>query len=126
MGLFGRTKKKKQPPTFETHYSLTVFVSENALKIDYSEANKYLCGDLKVLQEDKCIRLIQGKTEIFVISNRSKAYKELVPFITYDVYSVELSKRKGDYGFYYPAKILFMLDREEGNRIAVESLFEGK
>ena len=121
MGLFDKFKKK--PPTFESHYGMTVFVAEQGLKIPYCEANKYLCGGLRLVKEDDCIRLIQKKMEIFVVSDKTKAYKKLLPFVPYDVYSVEFMKSKGKYGIYYPVRILYMLEREKGNQIAIDSLF---
>jgi len=122
MGLFDVFRKKEAPPTFETHYSMTVFVSEKALKIAYSDAVRNLVGNLNLEYDGKTIALKQGNATVFVLSNKSKGYKELMPFLPYGVYSVTLSKSKGNYGFYYPAKFLFMLEREEGNRVAMDAL----
>ena len=121
MGLFDKLKRKKEtPPSPDDSYELRVNLTEKSIKVESPENQEKYGGGLKLIDDGKAIKMLQYDTVLFEVGNRSKAYKEVKPYVPYGVYLVVLARRKGDYGYYYNVRMLFKMARTEGQRIASE------
>lgn len=94
-------------------WNVTVNVTKAGMKvrISDSEAGTYIKG-CRIAEEDGNILGKQGSKTIFVVTNRSKAFKELEPFIDRDVVQFKINKAEGEHGIYYRVQSTFRVVRD--------------
>lgn len=131
MGLFDVFRRKETPPAvtaenitpvvederFKNRFYQDVNLTEKNVKVEFDEDEKLIKGTCYLQAAHNNIQMYQEGNLIFEVSKRSKAYKELEPFVGQNVWYVVLKKRKGDYGLYYQAMIKHKLSNEEAQEI---------
>lgn len=133
MGLFDAFKKKKETTVpdvvvinnteyvederFKNRYFSEINLTEKNVKVEFDEDEKLFKGTCYLQSMNGNIQAcVEGKL-IFEVSKRSKAYKELEPFIDRNVWYIVLTKKHGDYGLWYRALIKHQLSKEEAQEI---------
>jgi len=131
MGLFGNLFNKKpieeaevknitpvvEDERFKDRYFQEVNLTEKNVKIEFDEDEKLIKGTCYLQSVDGKIQMYETADLIFEVTKRSKAYKELEPFVNQNVWYVVLKKQQGDYGLYYRATIKHKLSKTEAEEI---------
>lgn len=111
MGLFDKLKKESKEEPVEVSRYKQEWV--NVTSASYKDAgairedgSAYYSG-VRISENDGKIVGSQGKTVIFEVTKRSKAYKEIEPFKGRIAHDVVLYETNGDYGKYYKMRIRF-------------------
>lgn len=86
-------------------WTVAVNLSKNNVKVKVDDSE--VIGNVYLWHEEGIVRGLRGDETIFEITNRSKAYEEIIPYIKRKAKNVTITKRTGDYGEYYRVSIKF-------------------
>ncbi len=86
-------------------WSVSVNLSDKNLKNEI--ADQAYIKNVYLWHEDGLIRCLEGERVVFEVTNRNKAYEELLPYAKRTAKSVTVTKRNGSYGVYYSTNIKF-------------------
>ena len=129
-GLFGKKEKQEaqgvevinntpvvEDDRFKDRYFQEVNLTEKNVKIAVEGDKEVVKGTCYLQSANGNIQMYETDRLIFEVGKRSKAYKELEPFVGQNVWYVVLEKRDGDYGVYYRATIKHKLSKAEAEEI---------
>lgn len=85
----------------------TVSVSLNDKNLKMAVADQEYVKNVYLWHEENLIRGLEGDKVIFEVTNRSKAYAELLPYARRKAKGVTITKREGAHGTFYSVSVKF-------------------
>ena len=118
MGLFKKTptpEPQKEEPKIQTEVTtVSVNLTDKMIRVEIEDENVYL-DRAYVKSVDDRIRITSRGIIVAEVTKRSKAYKELEPYLGRCATSMAIDVKTGDYGDYFRVKLKF-----ESTRLTTE------
>lgn len=111
MGLFSKKNIHEQggnePSTHDEFIQVEINLTDKMLRVEIEDGNGYVKHGV-IRKTDDCLRISSsGGIVLADITKRSKAFKELEPYIGQSAESIVIKARTGDYGEYYQVRMKF-------------------
>lgn len=109
MGLFNKKEEPVKEPektVSEEFETVKVNLTDKMLRVELIDESAYLHHG-EIGSDENHIIIKHGGILVAEIGARSKAYKELEPYIGRSVDSIAIKVKTGDYGDYYQVQMKF-------------------